>query len=62
MTDKKLTLRQARGMMSNEEIKNHISPFLSKAWIERRTAIEKQVEGKIEKQRATKELKKQLCD
>ena len=29
-------LRMARKMMSKEEVKKHVSPFLSKAWVERR--------------------------
>ena len=46
-------LKMARRMMSKQEIKNHISPFMSKAWNERKD--NKQI--RIENQKVRMEYK-----
>ena len=53
----KTKLKLARKMRTKTEVKAHTSPFLSKAWGERRAAIENRVQRKIKYQQDLKELK-----
>ncbi len=50
-------LKLARKMMSRQERKDRISPFLSKAWGDRNTAIKKRVDKVIAKIKALKDEK-----
>ena len=50
----KQKLKKARSLMSKEEIKNHVSPFDSRAWNNNKLAKQKSIEGRIKKIKSRK--------
>lgn len=49
------SLKEARGMMTQQEIKLHVPPFLCNAWWKRKMEIQQRVKTEVEQQKKIKE-------